>query len=177
VTFTPLALPGAFLIEAERHEDARGFFARTFCRREFEAHGLTPVVAQCNVSWNARRGTIRGLHWQAAPGAEAKLVRCIRGAVFDVIVDVRPGSAAFGRWIGVSLEADDTRMIYAPEGVAHGFQTIVDATELFYQMSASHDPALERGLRWNDPALAIGWPLGDVTISPRDAALPLLADL
>jgi dTDP-4-dehydrorhamnose 3,5-epimerase len=120
---------------------------------------------------------VRGLHWQAGPHAEAKLVRCTRGAVFDVLVDVRPDSTAYGRWIGVHLDAADTRMIYVPEGVAHGFQTIVDATELFYQMSVSHEPASARGLRWNDPALAISWPLADVTVSARDAALPLLADL
>lgn len=175
--FREIALPGAFLVEPERLTDERGFFARTYCRREFEARGLNGTLVQCNVSFNARRGTVRGLHFQAAPHAEAKLVRCTRGAVFDVLLDLRPASPTHRRWVALRLTAVEGCMLYAPEGVAHGFQTLVDETELFYQMSEYHHPEAARGVRWNDPALGIAWPVAEAVVSASDAALPLLADL
>jgi len=177
VIFRELPLAGAFVVEPERLTDERGFFARTYCRREFETRGLQAALVQCNVSFNARRGTVRGLHFQAAPHAEAKLVRCTRGAVFDVLVDLRPGSPTRGQWVAMRLTADEGRMLYAPEGVAHGFQTLVDDSELFYQMTAYHHPESARGVRWNDPSLGIDWPIPSAVVSTRDAALPLLADL
>jgi dTDP-4-dehydrorhamnose 3,5-epimerase len=174
--FTELALGGAFLIEPERHEDERGFFARTFCATEFAARALNPAVAHCSVSYNRRRGTLRGLHYQAAPHAEDKLVRCTAGAVFDVIVDLRPGSATFRRWVGLELSAAQRRMLYVPAGLAHGFQTLADDTELFYQISTPYVPEAARGVRWDDPELAIPWPpVASRVISPRDLALPTLA--
>ena len=176
--FVELALKGAFLIEPERLEDERGFFARTFCAAEFAARGLRATIAQCNVSYNRRRGTLRGLHYQAPPDEEAKLVRCTRGAAYDVIVDLRPGSATFRHWVGVELSAENRKMLYMPEGFAHGFQTLVDGTELFYQMSTAYVPGAARGIRWDDPDLAIEWPpVAARVISPRDLALPTYADL
>ncbi len=173
-----LALTGAYLIEPERLEDERGFFARTFCAAEFAARGLRATVAQCSVSYNRRRGTLRGLHYQAPPHEEAKLVRSTRGAAYDVIVDLRPGSATFRQWVGVELSAENRRMLYIPEGFAHGFQTLVDDTELFYQMSTAYVPEAARGIRWDDPDLAIAWPPAAArVISPRDLALPTSADL
>lgn len=177
MVFTPLSLRGAFLIEPERHEDERGFFARTFCTEEFAAHGIKVAVAQCNTSYNHRRGTLRGLHYQRPPSEEAKLIRCTRGAIFDVIVDLRPESATFKRWAGFQLSADNGKMIWAPEGFAHGFQTLVGDTEVFYQMSSAYAPQDAAGVRWDDPDLAIEWPnVSDRVISSRDLALPLLAD-
>ena len=176
--FTGLELKGAFLIEPERLEDERGCFARTFCVEEFAAHGLTPTVAQCSVSYNRRRGTLRGLHYQAPPHAEAKLARCTAGAAFDVIVDLRSGSPTCGRWLGVELSAENRKMLYIPEGFAHGFQTLVDDTELFYQMSKAHVPQAERAIRWDDPGLTIEWPaVAERIISPRDLSLPTYASL
>ena len=175
--FKATPLSGVWIIEPQRLGDDRGFFARSFCREEFEAHGLNPDVVQCNVSWNARRGSIRGLHYQAAPHAEAKLVRCTRGAIWDVAVDLRSGSPTFKRWTAVELSAENHLALYVPEGCAHGFQTLADDTEVVYQMSASHRPGAERGVRWNDPALAIAWPLETVTLSDRDRALPLLVSV
>jgi len=172
--FTSTPLAGVWIIQPERLGDERGFFARTWCRREFEARGLNPDVVQCNVSWNARRGSVRGLHYQAAPHAEAKLVRCTRGAIWDVAVDLRPESATFKHWTAVELTADNRLALYVSEGCAHGFQTLADDTEVFYQMSAFHQPGAERGVRWNDSALAIAWPIETVTLSDRDRALPLL---
>jgi dTDP-4-dehydrorhamnose 3,5-epimerase len=172
--FRETSLPGVWVIEPERLGDERGFFARTWCRREFEARGLNPDAVQCNVSWNARRGSVRGLHYQAPPHAEAKLVRCTRGAIWDVAVDLRPESATFKRWTAVELTADNRLALYVPEGCAHGFQTLADDTEVFYQMSALHQPSAERGVRWDDPALAIPWPIASVTLSERDRALPVL---
>ncbi len=172
---TPLA--GAFVIEPERRADDRGFFARSWCREEFAARGLDPALAQCNISYNRRRGTLRGLHYQAAPHGEAKLVRCTRGAVFDVIVDLRPGSPTRGRWHAIELGAENRRMVYAPDGFAHGFQALADDTELFYQMSVPYEPASARGIRFDDPTLAIAWPIADPLVSERDRALPALATL
>lgn len=172
--FTETPLAGAFVIEIERIEDDRGFFGRSFCQNEFNAHGLAPVVAQCNVSWNRRRGTLRGLHYQAVPHEEAKLVRCTRGAVWDVIVDLRPVSPTYLRWHAVELSADSRTALYVPAGFAHGFQTLADDSEVLYQMSESYYADLARGLRWNDPALDIEWPLGSPILSERDRSYPLL---
>jgi dTDP-4-dehydrorhamnose 3,5-epimerase len=175
VRFIPTPLPGAFVIEPERHEDERGFLARTWCRAEFEAHGLITSFVQCNISFNARLGTLRGLHYQAPPYGEAKLVRCTRGKAFDVMVDLGRSSPTRLQWHGVELSADNARMVYIPEDFAHGFQTLEDDTELFYQMSESHRPEAAHGLRFDDPTLAIAWPLADPILSPRDRSLPLLA--
>ncbi|HTS87425.1 MAG TPA: dTDP-4-dehydrorhamnose 3,5-epimerase [Gemmatimonadales bacterium] len=170
--FEPTPLAGAVTVELERHEDERGFFARSFCRREFEAQGLDPCVAQCNVSFNRRRGTLRGLHWQAAPHGEAKLVRVTRGELYDVIVDLRPDSPTLGRWFGVELTADNHRALYIPLGFAHGFQTLVDEVEVFYQMSTFYAPEAQRGARWDDPAFGIHWPILPPFLSQRDATYP-----
>jgi dTDP-4-dehydrorhamnose 3,5-epimerase len=169
---TPLA--GAFLIALDPHEDERGSFARSFCRREFEAHGLSPVVSQCNISRNRKKGTLRGMHFQAAPHEEAKLVRCTRGAIWDVIVDLRAGSPTRWRWHAAELNAENRLAFYVPEGFAHGFQTLADDTEVLYQMSEFYHPELARGLRWDDPKLGIRWPLADAIVSERDRGYALL---
>ena len=177
--FVETDLPGAFLLELEPAEDERGWFARTFDADEFAAHGLAHEVAQSSVSGNARAGTLRGLHWQAAPHAEAKLIRCARGAIFDVLADVRPDSPAFGRWVGYELRPGNGRMLYAPAGVAHGFQTLEDDTEVSYQMDVPYAPESARGVRWDDPDLAIAWPdppAGERTISERDRGWPGLQE-
>jgi dTDP-4-dehydrorhamnose 3,5-epimerase len=172
VIFRETALRGAWIIELEPREDERGFFARAWCEDEFAEHGLTTRIAQCNISWNARRGTLRGLHFQAEPHAEVKLVRCSRGAVYDVIVDLRPSSPSYTRWAGVELTAENRRTLYVPEGFAHGFQTLSDDTELFYQVSEPYAPAAERGVRWDDPAFGIVWPLTDPILSDKDRVWP-----
>lgn len=172
--FTPTPLAGAYLVELERLGDDRGFFARSFCQNEFKARGLDPCVAQCNVSFNAKRGTLRGLHCQDKPHEEAKLVRCTRGAIWDVIIDLRQDSPTRLRWHAAELSAENRAALYVPKGFAHGFQTLVDDTEVLYQMSESYHPELARGLRWDDPKLGIRWPLADPVISQRDAAFPLL---
>ena len=170
--FGSTPLPGAAVVDLERREDERGFFARSFCQREFEALGLDTTVAQCNVSFNRRRGTLRGMHWQAAPHGEAKLVRVTRGALWDVIVDLRPESATYCRWFGVELSAENHRALYIPRGFAHGFQTLVDDVEVFYQMSTSYVPDAQRGVRWDDPAFGIEWPILPPFLSERDATYP-----
>jgi dTDP-4-dehydrorhamnose 3,5-epimerase len=170
--FTETKLAGAFVIELERHTDERGFFARTFCQQEFEAHGLKAEVAQCNVSFNKRKGTLRGMHYQAAPFAEAKLVRCTAGSIYDVIIDLRPASATFKRHFAVELSAENHRMLYIPEDFAHGFQTLVDDTEVFYQMAQRYSAERARGVRWNDPAFGIEWPKGERIIIERDQNYP-----
>jgi dTDP-4-dehydrorhamnose 3,5-epimerase len=172
VIFTETPLPGAWLIDPERLEDHRGFFARTWCRREFESHGLSAHLVQCNISFNKRRGTLRGMHYQADPHQEDKLVRCTSGAVYDVIIDLRPHSPTFLRHFAVVLTAESRRMLYVPRGVAHGFQTLVDDTEVFYQMSEFHAPGAARGVRWNDPAFDIRWPIAGPILSERDRAYP-----
>jgi dTDP-4-dehydrorhamnose 3,5-epimerase len=172
VTFLPASLRGVFRIDLDRREDDRGFFARSWCAREAEAHGLTARVAQCNVSFNRRRGTLRGMHFQAAPHQEAKLVRCTRGALVDVVLDLRPGSPTFGKWEAFDLSEANHTAVYVPEGVAHGFQTLVEDTEVLYQMSEFYVESAARGVRWNDPAFGIVWPLADPVVSPRDAAFP-----
>lgn len=156
------------MIEPERIGDARGFFARTFCREEFEAHQLNPCIEQCNISFNHHKGTLRGMHYQAAPYEEAKLVRCTRGSIFDVVLDLRPDSLTFRSWLGVELSADNRRMIYIPEGLAHGFLTLTDNTEVFYQMSQAYHPEAARGVRWNDPAFKIEWPIPITIMSDKD---------
>lgn len=166
--FHETQIPGAYVIELDRIEDDRGFFARSWCRDEFAARGLNPNVVQCNVSFNKRRGTLRGMHYQAAPHEEAKLVRCTRGAIYDVILDLRPDSPAFKQWVAVELSADNRRMLFLPEGLAHGFQSLCDETEVFYQMSAYYHPDATRGVRWDDPAFGIAWPLADPLLSCRD---------
>jgi len=172
--FQPTPLAGAYLIELELLEDERGFFARSFCQNEFRAHGLDTVVAQCNVSFNRKRSTLRGLHYQAEPHAETKVVRCTRGAIWDVIVDLRKGSATARRWHAVELTADNRRALYIPAGFAHGFQTLAENSEVLYQMSEFYHPESARGVRWNDPTLAIPWPLKDPVMSPRDREFPVL---
>jgi dTDP-4-dehydrorhamnose 3,5-epimerase len=162
------------LIELERLEDERGFFARSFCQDEFRRLGFGPQVAQCNLSWNVRRGTLRGLHYQAAPHEEVKVVRCTRGAIWDVIVDMREGSSTRWRWHGVELNADNRLAVYVPRGFAHGFQTLLDGSEVFYQMSEPYHPELARGLRWDDPKLDIRWPLPGPILSARDRSYSLL---
>jgi dTDP-4-dehydrorhamnose 3,5-epimerase len=170
----PTPLSGAFVIELERLEDERGFFARSFCQEEFRAHGLDPVVAQCNVSFNRKRGTLRGLHYQAEPHAEAKLVRCTRGAIWDVIVDLRESSSTARKWHSVELTAENRRALYVPKGFAHGFQTLADDSEVLYQISEFYHPESARGVRWDDRTLAIPWPIKEAVISPRDRAFPML---
>lgn len=170
--FRPLGLAGAFLVEAEPRADVRGLFARTFCQDEFQTHGLYGSFVQCNTSYNVRRGTLRGLHFQEHPHDEIKLVRCSRGAILDVIVDLRPDSATFCRWEAVELTADNRRALYVPAGFAHGFQTLCDDAEVFYQMSEFYVPELARGVRWDDPAFDIHWPIDSPILSERDMAYP-----
>jgi dTDP-4-dehydrorhamnose 3,5-epimerase len=172
--FNAMSLTGAYLIEPERIEDERGFFARTWCRDEFERHGLNTRVVQCNISYNVRRGTLRGMHYQEKPHEEAKLLRCTRGAIYDVIVDMRPDSATYRRWVSAELTADNRHLLYIPEGFAHGFQTLADETELFYQMTELFHPQSSRGVRHDDPVLGITWPLEVTVISEKDRGYPLL---
>lgn len=170
--FTETAIPGASIIEPERLEDHRGFFARTWCEREGRARGLTSRWVQCSISFNKRRGTLRGLHYQAPPDDEAKLVRCTLGAIYDVIVDLRRYSPAFKKHVAVILSAENRKMLYVPEGCAHGFQTLEDDTEVFYQISQLHAPEYARGVRWDDPAFAIPWPPAERIILERDRNYP-----
>jgi len=172
VIFRETSIPGAFVIELEAHRDERGSFARAFCAREFEAHGIDPRVVQCNVSTNRLRGTLRGLHAQRPPHAEGKLVRCVRGAIHDVILDLRHGSTTRTEHFAVCLRAGDDRMLYVPEGVYHGFLTLEDDSEVFYQMTEYYEPGSAVGVRWNDPAFGIEWPEPVKIVSDRDAAYP-----
>jgi len=174
VTFTPTKLSGVWLIELELSEDERGFFARTFCEHEFAAHGLNTRWPQCNVTRTLRRGMIRGLHFQAEPKPEIKLIRCSAGAIWDVVVDVRPGSPTYGQWEAFELAGDNHRQLYVPAGFAHGFQCLTDNCDVFYQMSEFYFAELARGVRWNDPTLNVPWPIPNPTLSERDRNLPLL---
>ncbi len=170
--FEETKLKGAFVIELEKMKDERGFFARTWCQREFAAHKLNSQLVQCNVSFNAKKGTLRGMHYQTAPHEEAKLVRCTMGAIYDVVIDLRPDSSTFKQWLAVELTADNRRMLYIPEGFAHGFQTIEDNSEVFYQMSEFYAPECAGGVRWDDPAFSIQWPVDQQIISAKDQQYP-----
>jgi dTDP-4-dehydrorhamnose 3,5-epimerase len=170
--FTETPLAGAFVIEADRFDDARGFFARTYCAREFAERGLDARVAQANLSYNDRRGTLRGMHYQRPPHAEAKLVRCTRGAIHDVIIDLRPASKTFRSHFAVRLDEDNRTLLYVPEGFAHGYLTLADRTEVAYQMSVPYAPDHGAGVRWDDPAFGIRWPEPVVVIAERDRTYP-----
>jgi dTDP-4-dehydrorhamnose 3,5-epimerase len=170
--FTALPILGAFEIEIEPIADERGFFARTWDAQEFKSRGLNPQFAQCSVSFNKRCGTLRGMHYQDQPFAEAKLVHCCSGGIYDVIVDLRRTSPAYRKWCAVKLNAENRKMLYIPEGVAHGFQTLTDGAEVFYQMSQIYAPEFARGVRWNDPLFGIEWPISEVIISERDRTFP-----
>lgn len=170
--FKQTKLKGVFFIEPEELVDERGFFARSFCRKEFEKYDLNPEVAQCNISFNLKKGTLRGMHYQVPPSEEAKLVRCTRGALYDVILDIRPDSPTFKHHFGLLLTADNRLALYIPEGFAHGFLTLEDNTEVFYQMSEFYAPDTARGLRWNDPAFSIPWPIEVEVVSDRDSSYP-----
>ena len=170
--FKETHLKGAYLIELDKLQDERGFFARSFCQREFEEHGLNPHVVQCNVSFNTKKGTIRGMHYQVSPYEEAKLVRCTKGAIYDVIIDLRPNSNTYMKHYGVQLDTKNRSMLFVPEGFAHGFLTLEDNTEVLYQMSEFYAPDSARGFRWNDPAFGIEWPMEIKVISDRDRTYP-----
>ena len=170
--FTETAVRGAWILDLDRFEDERGFFARTWCHREFGERGLETDVAQTNLSFTARRGTLRGMHYQRAPHEEVKIVRCVRGAIHDVIVDIRHSSDTCGRHAAVELTAENRRALYIPHGVAHGFQSLVDDTEVLYQMSTFYEPAAGAGVRWNDPTFGIVWPIAEPFMNERDASYP-----
>jgi dTDP-4-dehydrorhamnose 3,5-epimerase len=173
MTFTETTLEGAFVIDLERIEDARGFFARAWCAREFQDHKLTNRVAQCNLAFNKQKWTLRGMHYQVAPHEEAKVIRCTRGAIFDVIIDLRQGSPTYKKWFGVELTSENRKALYVPEGFAHGYQTLEDDTEVFYLVSEFYTSEAERGVRWNDPAFGIEWPeMEHVEISNKDQTWP-----
>ena len=181
--FIETKLKGVFIIEPEKFEDDRGFFARTFCRREFESYGLNPNVVQCNISYNKKKGTLRGMHYQIAPYEEAKLVSCIRGAIYDVIIDLRPDSPTYCQWDAITLYGfnfsthplippSSNKLLYIPEGFAHGFITLSDDTAVFYQMSEFYMPEYTGGIRWNDPSFKISWPMDVAVIAEKDKTLP-----
>jgi dTDP-4-dehydrorhamnose 3,5-epimerase len=170
--FHETKLPGVFEIHLEPHPDNRGLFARSWCQKEFDAHGLNPRLVQCNLSFNMRKGTLRGMHFQEPPYAEVKVVRCTRGAIYDVVVDLRPSSSTYRDWTAAVLTATNRCMIYVPEGCGHGFLTLEDETEVSYQMSEFYNPESARGARWNDPAFQIVWPGKVEVISDRDRTYP-----
>lgn len=170
--FTETKLKGAFVVEIEKLSDDRGFFARSWCQKEFEAHGLIPEVVQANVSYNRKKGTLRGMHYQVAPYQECKLIRCTRGAIYDVIIDLRLESPTYRQWTGVELTADNYTMFFVPEDFAHGFQTLTDETEITYQVSQFYMPGSEKGIRFDDPSFDIQWPLDVTIISDKDGTWP-----
>jgi dTDP-4-dehydrorhamnose 3,5-epimerase len=170
--FTETKLKDAYIIELKKMGDQRGFFARAWCQREFDEHGLVSQVVQANLSYNKAKGTLRGMHYQRAPYAETKLIRCIRGALYDVIIDLRPDSPTYMQWLGVELTTENHKMLYVPEGFGHGFQTLVDNTEAFYQVSEFYTPNAEGGIRYDDPAFNIEWPLEVQVISDKDKSWP-----
>ncbi len=172
--FKELSLKGAYLINPAPIEDERGFFARTYCKETFKTHGLNPQLEQMSLSYNRKKGTLRGMHYQEAPHAEVKLVRCLKGAIYDVIIDLRPASSTYRHWVGIELTESSYSTLYIPEGFAHGFQTLQDNTEVFYQISAPFVPDASRGIRWNDPAFAITWPLDIAIISKKDQEYPFI---
>ena len=173
--FTETKLSGAFIIDPELVEDERGFFARTFCEKEFERHGIKFDFVQCNISFNKKRGTLRGIHYQAEPYAEAKLVRCTMGAIYDVIIDLRRGSSTFRKWVAVDLSGENRRMLYVPNGFAHGFQSLSDNSEVFYQMSEFYHQEAARAVRWDDPDINIIWPATPIVMSVSDASFAHLS--
>lgn len=173
--FTRTKLEGAFIIDIKKLEDDRGFFARSFCQKEFEEYGLNANIVQANLSFNQAKGTLRGMHMQLSPFSEVKYVRCTRGAIYDVIVDLREGSDTFRQWIGVELRAEDYRMLCVPEGFAHGFITLEDNTDVAYNVTQFYTPSAERGYRWDDPAFGIVWPFNPVVVSEKDQAHPLFS--
>ena len=170
--FTETQLEGAYIVEIEKMTDERGFFARSWCQKEFEAQGLAPGVVQTNVSYNMKKGTLRGMHYQISPYEETKLVRCTRGAVLDVIIDLRPDSTTYKKWFGLELTADNYKMLFVPEKFGHGFQVLADDTEVTYQVSQFYTPGAEKGIRWDDPAFAIDWPFPVTVISEKDNSWP-----
>jgi dTDP-4-dehydrorhamnose 3,5-epimerase len=172
VIFEPTAIGGVVLVDPDRHVDERGFFARTWCADEFAAAGLPDALVQCSVSFNERRHTLRGMHWQAEPHGEGKLVRCTRGAILDVVVDLRPSSPTYLEHVGVQLDQENRRALFVPPGCAHGFLTLAERTEVFYQMDTPFVPEAARGARWDDPAFAIGWPTQPAVVSDRDRTYP-----
>ncbi|MDY7055159.1 dTDP-4-dehydrorhamnose 3,5-epimerase [Limnospira fusiformis] len=174
--FTETQLKGAYIIELEPIQDERGFFSRSWCQKEFSERGLNSNLVQCNISFNRHKGTLRGMHYQAKPHEEAKLVRCTMGAIYDVIIDIRPDSPTFKQWVAVELTAENRRMLYIPEGMAHGFETLTDNTEVFYQMSEFFYPDSARGLRWNDPTFAIQWLGTHFIISKKDNSYNLFVE-
>jgi dTDP-4-dehydrorhamnose 3,5-epimerase len=174
MVFTETKLKGAFIINLTRLEDERGFFARTFCQNEFKEHGLNIQIAQANISYNKRRGTFRGMHMQLPPYEESKLIKCARGTIYDVIVDMRVSSDTYKQWIGVELTAENHQMLYVPEGFAHGFITLKNDTEVTYQMNQFYAPASEKGFRWNDPAFGIVWPIQPIIMAEKDKNFPLI---
>jgi len=170
--FKETKLKGAYIIELEPVKDERGFFARSFCQKEFEKHGIKVNVVQCNISYNKKKGTLRGMHYQVSPYQEAKIVSCVRGAIYDVIIDLRPDSPTYCQWLAVELSAENYKMFYISEGFAHGFQTLEDNTVVFYQMSEFYHPECARGVKWDDPAFGIKWPLSNRIISEKDMDYP-----
>lgn len=170
--FTETTLRGVFILEMEKLKDERGFFARTWCKRELGEHGLNTDLAQCSVSFNHKKGTLRGMHYQVAPHQETKIVRCTKGAIYDVVIDLRAESNTFTQWLALELNAENRRMLYIPRGMAHGFQTLQDDTEVFYQISEFHAPEYACGVRWDDPAFNIQWPQDEPILSARDRAYP-----
>lgn len=174
--FSETPLPGAYIVDIEPARDSRGLFARVFCRDEMALRGLAADLAQCSTSFNEKAGTLRGMHFQAEPHAEEKLVRCTAGAIFDAIVDIRPGSRTFRRWFGLELSAENRRALYVPKGFAHGFLTLAEASEVLYMISVPYAPGSARGFRWDDPAIGIEWPRSPQVIAERDAAYPFLVN-
>ena len=170
--FEPTALPGVFVITPELLTDERGAFARTYCAEEFRANGLDPQVAQCSVSFNPTAGTLRGMHYQIEPYGEVKLVRCTMGAIYDVVIDLRPESPTYCRWVAAELTADNRRMLYVPKGLAHGFLTLVENSEIFYQISVPYQPGAGAGVRWDDPTFKVAWPFTPRLMAERDAGYP-----
>ncbi len=170
--FIETKLPGAYIINLDTLEDERGFFARAFCQKEFEENGLKSNIAQCNLSFNHKKGTLRGMHYQVKPYEEVKMVRCTQGKILDVIIDLRKNSATYKKWVGVELSAENNSMLYVPKGFAHGYQTLEDNSVVYYQVTEFYQPGSERGIRWNDPAFNIDWPLEISVISDKDNSLP-----
>ncbi len=174
--FLPTPLQGAYILELERREDDRGFFARSYCEKEFQALGLVARVAQCNIAHNAKRGTVRGMHWRAEPSPEAKVVRAISGAIWDVIVDLNRDSPSYLKSFGIELSAENRRSLYVPPMFAHGFQTLRDHSDVLYMMSEFYDPSYDRGMRWDDPSISVTWPIDEWIINERDRSYPDFAD-